>query len=333
MSTPMAVSRKSFRHVMKSVALALLANPVVSRAKLGNILAAESLTILCLHRVADGSDGSSEALSPALFDELLGWLKRHFNIITFGELGHSSDDPRPPLVLSFDDGYADFYEIALPILCRHGLKVNHNVIPGCIESGLPPINVIVQDFLLSAPEKLLSELEFAGLSTRFQFTDRARLALSVSAAVKAMPIIEQRQLMARLSPDFERFDGFRTTPMMTRTQVVETAGAHEIGVHSWEHASMSVESDEYLLDDVRRCKDFLADLGAVPSFIYAFPNGLLRDEQAAAVHAAGFDHVLSVGENFSRPTNWLHNRFTFYGDTIAEARFRALGSFRYPPRL
>jgi hypothetical protein len=35
---------------------------------------------------------------------------------------------------------------------------------------------------------------------------------------------------------------------------------------------------------------------------------------------------------FSRPENWLHNRFTFYGDTIAETRFRALGSLRYPPK-
>lgn len=329
----MTAARKLFRRVAKPLVIRLFSNPLALRAKIHTIGATESLTILCLHRIADDTEDSYGALSPALFDELLGWLKQHFNIVTFAELGQRYNDPRPLLVLSFDDGYADFYEIAIPILRRHGLKVNQNVIPGCIESGLPPINVIVQDFLLSAPETLLSDIEFPGLTTGFPITDRASLALKTSATLKAMPMVEQRQVLARLSLEFERFEGFRTTPMMTREQVIDIASNHEIGVHSWEHASMSVESDSYLLDDTRRCKDFLVDIGAVHPYIYAFPNGLLREGQADAVRAAGFDHVLCVGEKFSRPVNWMHDRFTFYGSTAAETHFRALGSLRYPQRF
>ena len=93
---------------------------------------------------------------------------------------------------------------------------------------------------------------------------------------------------------------------------------------------MSVESNDYVVEDARRCREYLADLGTTYPFVYAFPNGMLRKEQVDAVRAAGFDHVLCVGENFSQPENWLHNRFTFYGDTVAETRFRALGSLRYP---
>lgn len=327
----MSFARTSLRRVARPLAIGLLANPLALHARLRMISAARSLTILCLHRIAEPSSSSYGALSPELFDQLLGWLKPRFNIITFAELGQQEDEHRPPLTLSFDDGYADFCEIAMPILGRHGLKANQNVIPGCIESGLPPINVMVQDFLMSAPEKLLSETRFGGQVAGFSQPERARLAMSMSANLKAKPMALQRQILAELTPLFHRFDGFRTTPMMTRAQVAETAGIHEIGAHSWEHASMSVESTDYVVEDARRCREYLADLGTTHPFVYAFPNGMLRKEQADEVRAAGFDHVLCVGENFSRPENWLHNRFTFYGDTIAETRFRALGGLRYPP--
>lgn len=333
MSEHMTVARRSFGRIAKPLVVGLLASPLALRTKLRMIGATESLTILCLHRVADETNNRFEALPPALFDDLLGWLAPRFNIVTFAELAQREKDSRPPLVLSFDDGYADFYDITAPILRRHGLKANQNIIPGCIESGLPPINVVIQDFLLSAPGKLLSEIAFPGLSAGFPPADRASLALRVSATLKAKPIAEQRSILAELKPQFERFDNFRTTPMMTRAQVVELAGIHEVGVHSWEHASMSVESAGYLLDDTRRCKQYLADLGIAGPLVYAFPNGMLREEQVDAVHAAGFDHVLGVGENFSRPHSALHQRFTIYGHTVAETRFRALGGLRHPSRF
>ncbi|MBK6511932.1 MAG: polysaccharide deacetylase family protein [Haliea sp.] len=252
--------------------MSLLANSLALHAKLRIISAAKSLTILCLHRVAEPSNSGYGALSPELFDELLGWLKPRFNIITFAELGQQDDDPRPPLTLSFDDGYSDFYEIAMPILGRHGLKANQNVIPGCIESGLPPINVMVQDFLMSAPEKLLSEIKFPGHPAGFSQLDRARLALRMSATLKAKPMVEQQQILADLTPLFDRFDDFRTTPMMTRAQVAEIAGVHEIGAHSWEHASMSVESNDYVVEDARRCRSIWRTLEPHTHLSMPFPT-------------------------------------------------------------
>jgi len=38
-------------------------------------------------------------------------------------------DTRPAVVLSFDDGYQDFVEYAMPVLAKHGVKVNFNVCP------------------------------------------------------------------------------------------------------------------------------------------------------------------------------------------------------------
>lgn len=329
----MTTHHQSLRSLLKVLATRILANSAVADLKLNSIRSSNVLTVLSLHSVTNHTENGYEALSPVLFDELLSWLKQRFNIITFAELDLAVEDKRPPLVLSFDDGYRDFYEIAMPILSQHKIKVNQNVIPDCIATGLPPINVLVQEFLLTAPAKLLSEIQIPGIPSGSSFDHRAPLALKVSATLKNMPIADQRNVIKKLMPEFERFDGFKSTPMMTREHVVEAARIHEIGMHSWEHASMKYESDEYLMQDAVRCKTFLGELGTLDSLVFAFPNGLFRAGQADVVHDAGFKHVLCVGENFSHSSNWLHNRFTFYGQTIFETHFRSLGGLRFPTRL
>lgn len=326
----MTASGKPLHRLAKTLVIGLCAQPPLLRARLQAIRSANVLTVLCMHRVAEVTENSYEALSPALFDALLGWLKPRFNLTTFAALGQAADDPRPPMVLSFDDGYLDFYQVAMPILRRHGVRVNQNVTPSSVESGLPPLNVIAQDFLLSAPAKLLSEITLPGLTRGSRLDDRRELAHRVSARLKLLPIGEQQRIMATCWKDFQRFDDFHITPVMNHAQVVEVARTHEVGVHSWDHASMSVESDAFLREDARRCRTYLDGLGSVATHVYAFPNGFFRAGQPEIVRAAGFDHVLGVRECFSRPQGWLHNRFTFHGNSMAELSFRALGELRLP---
>jgi peptidoglycan/xylan/chitin deacetylase (PgdA/CDA1 family) len=122
-----------------------------------------------------------------------------------------------------------------------------------------------------------------------------------------------------------RYDGFRTTPMMTLDELMLAASIHEIGAHSYEHASMAMETDRYLADDARMCASWLhKTLGLAPA-IYAFPNGSHRAGQAEIVRSAGFRHVLLVRNGFSQSSEWCHPRFGLYGNTCAELKFRAVG--------
>ncbi len=88
------------------------------------------LTVLTYHRIAHPlsasavDDGVVDA-RPDAFERQLLFLKRHCNVITLDdmlEFRNGATLPRNPVLLTFDDGYKDNHDVAMPILARHGLK-------------------------------------------------------------------------------------------------------------------------------------------------------------------------------------------------------------------
>lgn len=281
------------------------------------------LTILNFHQV---NDWSPSAVRPADFDALLSWLKKEYAFLTFGEL-RDYRGKKQPLVLSFDDGYSDFIDIAAPILQKHGIRANQNVVPLCADSGRPPMNVQLGEFIFHAAAPLLRETRLPGLPNGADPDFRARDALRCSSIFKNLPIEEQRRIFDLIAPKIMDVSGACFIKMMSREQIHHISDmGHEVGAHSVEHASMSSESKEYLISDAHNCRVWIqAVTGKVPE-VYAFPNGAAVHGQAKIVHDQGYKYVLMVGETFSRTDDWCCSRFTMHGKDLRELKFRALGS-------
>lgn len=314
------------KRLVKPVAVAVMGSTVGLQARLSWLARAGQLTVLNLHRVDDSAASEYEAMNPAVFDDLISWLRKAFTLTTFGRLAAVAYRDRPPLILSFDDGYKDFIEVVVPILRRYGVTANQNVIPGCMESGRPPYSVMLQDFIRTAPARLLEEVRVPELP-QLDAANRALSARRTAVILKSRSMAKQEHVMAELEPYFARFDGFRPTPMMTRSDVREVASAHEVGAHSYEHATMPAETDEYVAADARRCLEYFQDEISCRPAVYAFPNGVARRRQVEIVHRTGFVHVLLTGRAPSDAPPWLHGRRLVYGDSRREMRWRAVGLF------
>ncbi len=81
------------------------------------------LPILMYHRIAeDGPPGLARyRVSPAAFAEQMRWLRRHgYHAVTSNDIAGHLASGRPfegrPVMISFDDGYRDFHQVAWPIL-------------------------------------------------------------------------------------------------------------------------------------------------------------------------------------------------------------------------
>lgn len=121
----------------QSVVLAgeLLARIGVPRAALAarrlGLWRGAELTVVLYHRVVDPSDiGDLDPdlidATPQEFDEQMAYLRQHFHPVGIEEVlaAHRGGPPLPgdSVLVTFDDGYLDNHDHALPILAKHGIR-------------------------------------------------------------------------------------------------------------------------------------------------------------------------------------------------------------------
>lgn len=77
---------------------------------------------LVYHRVIDlDSDVWNLSISPGLFEKQIVWLKNRFNIASPMDYNIRTGDCS--VIITFDDGYYDFYKHVLPIITKHEVPV------------------------------------------------------------------------------------------------------------------------------------------------------------------------------------------------------------------
>jgi peptidoglycan/xylan/chitin deacetylase (PgdA/CDA1 family) len=109
------------------------------RAALTRATAWHGLICLTYHRIGvpsadDGFDPELWSASAADFDAQIRHLKRHFDVITADDLDavRRTDGGRYVMV-TFDDGYRDNYDVAFPILKAHGVRATFFVATGFLD--------------------------------------------------------------------------------------------------------------------------------------------------------------------------------------------------------
>jgi peptidoglycan/xylan/chitin deacetylase (PgdA/CDA1 family) len=101
--------------------------------------AAAPVTILFYHRVAD-EHPNAWTISNAGFRRQVDWLRRRFDLVSLEEAQRrirTGDSPRPAVAITFDDGYADNCEHALPLLIKLKIPCTYFVATRFVLEGRP----------------------------------------------------------------------------------------------------------------------------------------------------------------------------------------------------
>lgn len=92
--------------------------------------------MLCYHSV-DADWDSPLAVTPVAFAEHCAFLRRHHTVVPAIDLvaimAHRRLPPRRTVALTFDDGFADFVDGALPALRAHGLQATMFLVARTLE--------------------------------------------------------------------------------------------------------------------------------------------------------------------------------------------------------
>ena len=252
-----------------------------------NMLAGRRLMILIFHRVPQVPDPLvPDEIDADRFDELMRMVSRSFRTMTFGSaLHHFHRGTLPPraLVLTFDDGYADNAEHALPILRRHGLAATFFVSSGFLDGGLMWNDVVIESLR----------------STRLERADFGELGLGV---LPLQSIEERRCAMASLLPlikyqdaagrrhHLQRLHAVLGQPvlpdrlMMTRQQVQQLhLEGMEIGAHTVSHPILTTLTLAQARTEILEGRRALQSVIDAPVDVMAYPNGQ-PDKDYSAEH-------------------------------------------------
>lgn len=97
--------------------------------------------IVAFHRISDSSAGASLNCSPAMFARFCEFFEKYFTVTPLAELLASLQRKEPigsKLVITFDDGYKDNFEVAAPLLKQRELPATFFVATDFIGSRTIP---------------------------------------------------------------------------------------------------------------------------------------------------------------------------------------------------
>jgi peptidoglycan/xylan/chitin deacetylase (PgdA/CDA1 family) len=301
--------------------------------------------VLTYHRFSIAPD--ERKLDVAVFRRQLAVIRDEFQPTTLSEL-ISMDAWRRPhdpalAVITVDDGYADFYEVAWPALR---------------EAGIPATLFVTVDFIEGQwmwPDVLEYLLFSAKSGTYLAPTCLGDLNLVLTTATErraawddiATQLIDQNearpQVISALQAALDAPLPDRPTPpyaAMTWEQLREVSAAGiEIGSHSMSHAFVAGLSPECRRRELTESKRILQDKLGTPVQCFAYPNGapadaphFLRNEVKAASYRAAavcFPPSGGVPDRFGIerwPISDDHNHFlnVMHGASLLRRRIRSL---------
>jgi peptidoglycan/xylan/chitin deacetylase (PgdA/CDA1 family) len=276
------------------------------------------LSILIYHRVlAEPDPLFPDEIDAHRFERQLGFLKANFNIISLREaVDGLRNDRLPPRAacLTFDDGYADNAEIALPLLQKHGVHATVFVATGFLGGGRMWNDTVIE-LIRNAPAEIDLTAAGYGAFTLGSIDQRRQAIATLLGKLKYVPM-EQRQqqvdAIAALLPVTLRRD-----LMMTPAQVrqLHEAGI-EIGGHTVNHPIIARLPAAAARQEIADGKDALEAMIGAPVRLFAYPNGKPGQdydaEHVAMVKQLGFEAAVSTSWGAARPGSDLFQlpRFT-----------------------
>jgi len=303
---------------------------------------------LTLHRVTNGNGQSVKRGLPTIsisvenFESLIRFIKKYYKVISVSEylqyvrneIGLSENC----LILSFDDGYKEVLDNALPLLKKHGLPAVLFIPVAAIEQG----SCFWWDALyagLSENHNGSFELQGSDDPAFRPYVSRMKKIAATKLPKKAQAIYDFIEALQNSSANIRGrvVDHIRALfrnsnnhnpqlPGVLNWQEVKQFGDSgvEIGSHTVNHQFLSTvsveEADKELQGSKARLENFLKREVAC----FSYPGGKYNEEIAQRVEKAGYACAFTSdrGINATKGNLYKLKRLNISDDNVANSRGR-----------
>jgi peptidoglycan/xylan/chitin deacetylase (PgdA/CDA1 family) len=258
------------------------------------------LLIFTFHRVlAEPDPLLPDEPDAHFFARQMDWVAQFCRVLPLPEAARrlaAGTLPERAACITFDDGYANNYDVALPILQKRSLPATIFIAVDAVRRGIMWNDFAIEALRRARPDADLSEL---GLPRgALEGPTRAQAVVQALERLKYQPLGERwdhaRELFARLT-------GGAAPPrlMMTEETVAALARAGvDVGAHTVNHPILKVISGEEARAEIEGSRSWIAEVTGIAPTSFAYPNGRPgRDYDAAhvgMVRNAGFSLAVST---------------------------------------
>jgi peptidoglycan/xylan/chitin deacetylase (PgdA/CDA1 family) len=266
--------------------------------------------VIGYHRVVeDYASAASYSIPPMLtsvrtFERQLDWLGRRYEFITLDELAQWAEGGRrfrrPVAAITFDDGYADLYRHAWPVLRRKGIPAAVFVVTGNV--GTPDLLTHDELYLLlqdayarwDNPRRALADLVQdlkLPVKTVNRIHDRGHDPMRAAwALIGTLPQDPMLRLLAALREEGEVCSyAAHHLRLMDWAMLGELSrGDIQIGSHTRTHVRLILEPWKKMLGELRGARNELEHRLGRPVQHFAYPSGAFNPGVVNAVAEAGY---------------------------------------------
>jgi peptidoglycan/xylan/chitin deacetylase (PgdA/CDA1 family) len=275
--------------------------------------------ILNYHRVLDPAVHheavpAGMVVRPQTFAKHLRYLKRRYRVVSMEQLiaWRERNEPtdRPLCVITFDDGWRDNYEEALPLLRRYGLPATLFISTGFVGNGWTPWFYRLAHVLHALAG--ISNDRCAALRSTIQIDFPAALVNWLAGSTLARQrnveaVIEEMKTLrgAELESVIERLRVLLASAgqnvngnavvMLDWQQIREMAeSSFEIGSHGVTHMILTQIPEHAMKAEVLESKHCIEEQLRVSVGGFSYPNGDYSEEIEALVKTAGYRYACTT---------------------------------------
>lgn len=274
--------------------------------------------ILLYHRVAElGADPWSLAVTPAHFAEHLAVLEEAYWPVSLAAVKGDGWKPfaRPRVAITFDDGYADNWQQAAPLLVRAGLPATFFVPAGMVDCRREYWWDELEGLLLHQqplPGELALRIGADTFNWRLQEgkgDSRLPLYYTLWKCLQPLPAGAREAVLEQLRQWAGRSGEARLTHRpLSAGELQALAGVEgmEIGAHTVTHPSLAALPPAEQQMEIEQGKTGLEAMIGRPVSSFAYPYGRPSDfmaETVALVRAAGFSRACTNQSGLIKQAN------------------------------
>jgi peptidoglycan/xylan/chitin deacetylase (PgdA/CDA1 family) len=258
------------------------------------------LTIFTYHRVlAEPDPLLADEPDARVFRDQIGWLAKYCNVLALPDAAarlKAGTLPDRAATITFDDGYANNVDVALPILAELGVTATIFVAVDAVRRGIM-WNDLAIEALRRAPDDLDLGDYGLGRVRLASDSDRARLVPQLLDRLKYLPLEERFDRAQALYEHATRAPAPRL--MLTPDAVRRAASAGmDIGSHTVHHPILATLDDREARAEIEQSRDLVAEMAGVPPKSFAYPNGRpgrdYNGAHVAMVEDCGFELAVST---------------------------------------